>query len=89
MAKWQTIYDPLGCYGGCTYRVTSDGNKCNLQESLGGYKRFKTIATVTRQEWDEYAKEWDIYNITRISPSHVVRVLNAVAEGGLIFTLNS
>lgn len=82
MAKWQTIYDPLGCYGGCTYRVTSDGNKCNLQESLGGYKRFKTIATVTRQGWD-------IYNITRISPSHVVRVLNAVAEGGLIFTLNS
>lgn len=48
----KTIYTPCTAFGGCEYRVTSDGNICNLQERSPTAARFTTRATIPRAEFD-------------------------------------
>ena len=77
MPAFKTIYAPVGCYGGHAYRVTSNGFICHLQESKGGYARYKTLITVSRKDWDIFSALWDIYNPYRHNPAFIVKAYNA------------
>ena len=48
----KTIYTPGTAFGGREYRVTSDGNLCNLQERGPGATRFATRAIIPRAAFD-------------------------------------
>ncbi len=57
-ARFKEIYRP-GCfyYGGAMFRATSNGLTVNIQRRADRSNTFKTMRSVTQEEWDIFFDE--------------------------------
>ena len=61
-------------FGNYWYRATGDKNKVNIQQKKGGKLTWKTIATLVRSDFTEFAKHLDIYNPYNQNPTHMLQI---------------
>ena len=59
---YRTIKTFTTALGGYSYRVTSNGEKVNLQRRAAGTSTFRTFHSMTAAEWEEAAERYGIYD---------------------------
>ena len=74
---YRTIKTLTTAFGGYSYRVTSNGEKVNLQRRAAGTSTFRTFHVMTMQAWEEAAEKHGIFDPYNDNPAVLEHIAHA------------
>lgn len=80
MSKFKTIAEGNTAIGAVEYRATSNGEKVNLQEWHASNRGYKTVASCTAEEFQEFADDFGLFDGYTCKASCLKKIIGCLEE---------